>query len=268
MKLIYTFIIFCFITLINKSLSQGYFGKKNFFEISTSINNPSLYNFYTYADYYSTSYKNENGTIVEKNQKINIGFQASIGRVINNNLSLSLEGTLSNFLAIPEFDYGKSSNYFGAEMFKINKRSIIPKIEFTFGDGLLPLGLFHQIGVGFNTYTPIEKEYLAYEYNNNWYLNSSNSLVDNSEYYNYKNDKIKGYTALYRLGMRIPINEFSMFNFGFRYTFNFVPNLDFMSSTSNSDDEYFIAREDMRQMIRKKENRSLLYFEGGLTFNF
>ncbi|MGC6434203.1 MAG: hypothetical protein ACON4M_08410 [Crocinitomicaceae bacterium] len=267
MKLKYTFIIIYFISFTNTVLNQGYFGKKNFFEITTSINNPSLYNFYTYADYYSTSYKNENGTLVEKNQKINIGFQASIGRVINNNLSLSLEGIFCNFLAIPEFDYGKSSNYLGAEMFKINKRSIVPKIEFSFGDGLLPLGLFHQIGIGFNTYTPIEKEYLAYEYDNNWYLNSSNSVVVNSEYYNYRNDKIKGYTALYRLGMRIPINEFSMFNFGFRYTFNFVPNLDFMSSTSKSDDDYFIAREDMRNMIRIKENRSLLYFESGLTFN-
>ena len=267
MKLKFSFTIVCLLFYSKTILSQGYFNKKVFFEITTFINNPSLYNFHSHTNNNLLAFKNENGSLNQKNQKINIGFHTSIGRVINNNLSISLEGTFSNFLVIPEFDYGKSSNYLRAEMFKINKRSIIPKIEFTFGDGLLPLGLFHQIGLGFNTYTPIEKEYLGYEYDNYLHLNSSISVVDNSVYYNYKNDKIKGYTALYRLGMRIPINEFSMFNFGFRYTFNFVPNLDFMSNTSKSDDDYFIAREDMRNMIRIKENRSLLYFESGLTFN-
>jgi len=258
------FIIISILLLFNsQSIAQGFFGKKNFAELTVSANNPLIYNFFT-SVYNSKFYKNEGGTLVEKKQRINTNFHLNIGRVLDNNFAFLIEAGRNSIYTVPQHDYGIFVNNFMAEMFQINKMSIMPKLEFTYGDGLLPVGLYNQIGIGFNFYNPVNKDYLGYYVDDSY----NNQLIDNKTYYNYSNDKFKGYTFLYKLGMRIPVNEFMLVNFGFRYTFNFVPGFTTLSNNSYNDDTYIISRQDMHMMIKQKENRSLMYFETGLTFSF
>ncbi len=244
--------------------TQGFFGKKNFAELTISANNPLIYNFFA-LDPYNRFYKNDGGTLVEKKQQLNTFFHLNVGRVLDNNFSFLIEASKNSIYTAPQNDYGIFVSNFYAEAFQINKTSFVPKLEFTYGDGLLPVGLYNQIGIGFNFYKPENQNYLGYYYDD---LTSSQVVLDNKTYYNYSNDNFRGYTFLYKLGMRIPINKLILVNFGFRYTFNFVPGFTTLSNNSYNDDTYIISRQDMHMMIKAKENRSLMYFETGLTFSF
>ena len=75
--------------------------------------------------------------------------------------------------------------------------------------------------------------------------------------------------------MRIPINKSLLYHFGFRYTFNFVPNFsDLLGGSYQTNDtnpnstEYILSQRDIDYSIKVKENRSLIMFETGVTFAF
>ena len=257
-------------TFLFNSFSQvnGYFGKKNFIDFGIDIHMPIVYNFNTQSESYSYNFINKDG----KMPILNTGFHLSYSKVITRNMALGIEGVFSSFKIAP---FNQNDYYYtnlNTELLGVRKSTIIPKIEFSYSDALLPIGLSNQIGFGFNSYNAVERDYSGnvYYYDEMNY-NTELTPVTKDNLYDFKNgNSIKGYTILYKLTMRIPINKYILYHFGFRYTFNFVPNFNlFMPNNSIVEPhDYILSNEDFRFSIKRKENRSLVMFETGLTFAF
>jgi hypothetical protein len=271
-----TILIFLLL-LANYSLSQskGYFGKNNIIEFSINAQNPALYNLKisnNNSSQSNTALIKKNNELIPGYPQINYGYRLSYGRMIERNLGFYLESGLNFFSVVPDqninsffYENLNGSNYsnLNAEMTKIQEISIIPKIEISSRDGLLPIGISNQFGIGFNFYKPIEKSYLGTVDYINDTVSISNLPIDKNNFYNYSNSSIKGYTFLYKLALRIPISKKALFHFGFRYTLNFVPNSAYIANQKE-----IISQDNMRQMIKLKENRNLLNFETGISFCF
>lgn len=272
-KSILLFLLFYF--NFSFSQSKGYFGKKNVLEFSINAQNPMLYNYKitnnsTYEG--NTALIKKNNNLISGCPKINYGFRFSYGRMIERNFGLYLESGVNFFSIVPDQNINSilyqnlnNSNYtnLNVEMMKIQEISIIPKIEISSSDGLLPIGISNQFGFGFNYYKPLNQNYLGTVDYSNDTISISNLLVDKNNFYNYSNSSIKGYTLLYKLALRIPISENILFHFGFRYTLNFVPNSGYIINQKE-----ILSQENMHQMIKLKENRNLLNFEAGISYCF
>jgi hypothetical protein len=261
----YILFIFYFSTsLYSYSQATGYFGKKNFVDIGINVHNPFIYNIKNQLDN-TTTYLNKNGELEEKSPLLNFGYAISYNRVITNNLAFGLEWHQSNFNVAT---FPESSFNYQIEMLGIRKTTVIPKIEFSYNNALLPIGVSNQIGFGVSSYTPRERDYIGYTYSldDNYDFVMTDITKDN--YYDFDNKSIKGYLFLYKLTMRIPINKFLLYHFGFRYTFNFVKSsfYDFYSTETSSD--YILSRSSVNQSIKYKENRSLFFFDTGITIAF
>ena len=257
------------------SQSKGYFGKDNIIEFSINAQNPALYNLKisnNTASQGNTALIKKNNNLIPGYPKINYGFRFSYGRMVQRNFGIYLESGLNFFSVVPDqninslfYENLNGSNYsnLNVEMMKIEEISIIPKIEISSRDGLLPIGISNQCGFGFNFYKPLNQNYLGTVDFMNDTVTNSNLPIDKNNLYNYKNNSIKGYTLLYKLALRIPISKKLLFHFGFRYSLNFVPN-----SSYKANQKEIISQENMRQMIKLKENRNLLNFETGVSFCF
>ena len=269
MKLFLTFIALSLFFSF-EAQTTGYFGKKNLLELGITIQNPLLYNFYGSSNSMNKPYHSKNGTLEPGSTKINYGFRLSYGKMLKRNLAVYLESGLNYFSVIPDSYYsgnqpaGQKYMYTEGEMLDIRTFSILPKIELTSDDGLLPIGVTNQFGFGVNFYKTLDKEYVGY-------ADSMDAVygfpipvnITRNNYYDYSNQAIKGYTFLYKLTMRIPINDRLLYHFGFRYTCNFVP-LSNYSMTS----EHVLTQANMWESIRHKETRNLINFETGISFAF
>lgn len=256
---------FC-ISLASYSQVNGFFGKKNYVDFGVDLHSPLLYNFYN-----SLNYSNQANLGF-----LNYGFHVTYSRAIQSNLALGLEGGLSYFSVAPA--QTSLGNYYNTslEPIRISKSSFMPKFEFAYNDALLPIGVSNQIGIGFNYYKALENDYSGSVTIYDDFGSSQKLNVSDDNYFNFTDQEtVQGYTIMYKLTMRIPINKFLLYHFGFRYTFNFVPNLsDLLGSSFQTNDtntnstEYILSQRDIDYSIKVKENRSLIMFETGVTFAF
>ncbi len=266
MKLIVP-IFFLFIHFFSLSQSKGFFGRRNIIEISTTVQSPLLYNYYSAKN--TTAYLAKNGALENKMPLLNYGFRLNIGRMTERDRGIYLESGLNYFSVAPNTTiYSNAGIYhhLKAEMLDVRTFSVMPKIEFASADGLLPVGISNQFGIGINYYQTQEKNYLGTVDS----LEVSNGMttpvnITTSNYYDFHTKAIKGYTFLYKLSMRIPITERILFHFGFRYTYNYIPSLSGATGFSHTT---AVSKTDMWELIRHKETRSLITFETGLSFCF
>jgi hypothetical protein len=261
LTLLFSCIIFSFSIL---SQSKGYFGKKNIFEFGFTIQNPVLYNFKISSDSYNLALLNKKGALINDFPQLNYGFNMSIGRMLENNFGVIFEGGINQFSVVPNISsasYGNINkfNTLMAEMIDVKKNCFMPKIEFSSNDALLPMGISNQIGFGINYYKPISKDYIG-----TVKYGDSTISVSKNNYYDFNSKSIKGYTLMYKLTLRIPLNEKLLYHFGFRYTANFVPS--FYSDIVSPNE--ILSQSNMRNMIKLRENRNLINFDTGITFCF
>lgn len=266
MKLFLTF-IFLLIYCSFQAQTTGFFGKKNLLEFGGTLQSPLLYNYY--ASNNLDPHLSKDGVLIQKIPVLNYGFRFSYGKMIKRNLAIYIESGLNYFSVAPEpyFDYKYTVplyNHMQAEMLDIRSFSVIPKIELSSDDGLLPIGITNQFGLGVNFYKTLEKNYIgtadSIDNVSGYYIPVN---ITNNNYYDFSNQAIKGYTLLYKLTMRIPINDRFLYHFGFRYTYTFIP-LSHYSTIS----EKILSQENMWEIIKSKESRNLINFETGISFSF
>jgi len=256
------FCTFC-ISIVSYSQVNGFFGKKNYVDFGVDVHSPLLYNFYNALNSYETELS-----------FLNYGFHITYSRAVQSNLAIGLEGGMSYFSVAPA--QVSSGDYYNSlfESIRISKYSFMPKFEFAYNDALLPIGVSNQVGIGFNYYKALENNYSGSLSNFDDFGVSQPINITDENYFNFRDQEtVKGYTFMYKLTMRIPINKSFLYHFGFRYTFNFVPNFsDLLGDLSQTDitnsTEYILSQNDIDYSIKVKENRSLIMFETGITFAF
>lgn len=201
----------------------GYYGKKTFITASSSSYSPLFYQLVFYNEGYELS--PSGNSLVPKKDWFNIGYRLSAGRVLHPKIGFALEFgydqiTLNDELLF-EFSF-EEDPYNAHENLRVNSFLVLPRIEISGRDGLLPSGLVHQIGFGMNTNTIVRKNYLLDH--GNYYTGGPNGAPDDEQmlFSDYDLEgKIRLWQLMYGLKIRSPIAKFLMFTYGFRYTIDF-----------------------------------------------
>lgn len=205
----------------------GYLGKKNFIDVKTVSSVPVLANI-------AYSFSDGDGLIGQwRFGYFNTGIHVSIGRTVKQNIAFSLE-TGIDFQSYNENEYQDGSSYIQ----KVTAYSIMPKIEFASKRYILPLGIHHQIGLGF--------------------YNLKNEFIFSPDFSLYS-EPLKGITLLYGFMIRTAISKKLFINYGARYTMNYTFGYpDFWSTVI----PYYMYEHDMQKRF------NLVSIDLGLTFAF
>ncbi len=252
--------------------NNGFMGKKNFISADIRVYAPIIYGLST-SDANSEYNKTEGPNFAPKSNLLDYGFNLTIGRAASRNFGLMLQISSSRYdFAVTDNQYSlDASNFFNTgdyyQVLKINwlkakVTTVMPIIEFTGNSGLLPLGLSHQIGLGFSTNKLLKDDYnvlIADAY--------GQQFIQKENLYDYSSKGFKSYVFMYKINLRIPINDYLLFNLGFRYNVNYYPKV-FQGLNSSSETKYLIENINLRDYMRSKEFRNVLSLETGLSFCF
>jgi hypothetical protein len=139
----------------------------------------------------------------------------------------------------------------------------MPKLTFTKEGGLLPIGLNHEIGIGYTRTKIVDKDYNFKINSGSEYLSAEDSVKIDTHYADY-NEKYGGMTFMYAFKIKTPISKKIMINYGLRYTLN-LKSFSFKSSGSS---QYVQSAADMARNIGKKRVLNFLTFNLGLSYAF
>lgn len=269
MKLLFVTIVAFLLHYTVLSQNTGLYGKRTFIEFNTVSYMPIFSWLLSDSDGYSPSGAG-NGLILKKDL-FDYGFRFAIGRSGKKNVGLSLElGYSFSNLSTPEYiekeystSWGTSYGYVTLkhERLDVQTISFMPKLEFTSKGGTLPVGLNHQIGLGFSSSKIKERDYNHTVFNGNGEFtdeelaNFSKDFLDYSQSY-------KGMTLLYAFNIRTPISKSLMINYGIRYTLN-LRNY-FVSEIGT--DQYYYPKQEIREDLKRMRLSNALSFNLGLTF--
>jgi hypothetical protein len=231
MRKIWMFLSVLLVSMTSTAQHFGYLGKKNFIDIKSVSYMPLIANL-------TTSFVDGDGLFDEwKFGLFNTGVHATIGRTVKQNMAISFEAGI-DFLTYEVKD-DETIVYYE----KNHCISFMPKIEFSKRENILPLGVSHQIGIGYY------KEIIGLK-------------VPGVGTFNYP-EPINGVTLMYALSLRSSITKSIFINYGVRYTLNysFVQN-GYSTTFIESLIPYFIYEQEMQKRM------NFISVELGLTYVF
>jgi hypothetical protein len=256
-----------------KVKNNGYYGKRTFFDLSTVISVPLFSNVFTD----NTAYKKEAAGLSTGKDYFNYGFRISIGHASKRNFAVLFEYGQDYSNIYPnnyiQNDYSGSFNYVYAnikhQMMDVKTNIFMPKLEFATKNSLLPMGLSHQIGLGYSKSKIALHEYtylLTGEDENGVPLSGGYKKYDakdqNNQLFNSKRmQPVNKFIILYALNLRSPISKSLMINYGIRYTLQFGR----YNSYANSGDGTYLDEKELLSLISRQRSFSFMSFHIGLT---
>ncbi len=240
--------------------NSGYLGKKTFISADTRLFVPLLYN-WTHVDE-SQKYKADGNSLNPARNLLSYGFNVTLGRAVDRKLAFLIQASVLNFKVSNESFYTPNNgSVIRSSFFHCRSLGIMPIIEITGTDGLSPIGLSHQIGLGFYQNKMVDKEYVVLA---NEYPDVVTYSKDNIDFFDF-NNSVKSYSFMYKLNLRIPISRSLLYNFGIRYNLNFTA-----LAFGLSDDKkgFLYSASETSEMIRYANRNNIISLETGLTLTF
>lgn len=256
----YLLFIIVLLPLCGFGQSTGLYGKKTIVEVQVAGSYPLFNND-------DNTYKADGTNLVDSRILFDYGFRGNVMHAFNNQIGLGIElGIDRQLLTAPESVLLESTDFFGMltstfsiqhERLRMQTLTIMPKFEFSSMDNLLPMGLSHELGIGYTRSSILERDY---QFNLTTFPNDTilspieNGVVDYNTFQT-------GFTVMYQINMRTPITESFMISYGLRYQANFVRQQRPFATTQ-------IGFFDLRDEIRTRRNRSLLMLHIGAAMAF
>jgi hypothetical protein len=246
--------------------TSGLYGKRNYIEIN------GLSNFRLFGILFDESnyYKASGSSLVESRDIIDFGYRITLGRVTSDHFAFGIEGGMDfQSLGIPgQYFQVKDPNSYNAvyhkhEMLDIRTISIMPKISFTKKGGLLPIGLNHEIGIGYNSSKVVDKDYEYRIISGGEGMSAIDSMYLDKQYVDY-DQRYGGMTFMYAFKVKTPISKRVMINYGLRYTLNLRNYGQFISSNSAS----IVSSRDIAFDLGRMRISNLMTFNLGITYAF
>jgi hypothetical protein len=243
----------------------GLYGKKSIVEIQGVGAIPLFYNLFNGS---SPMYRKSGTTLVDGSNLLDYGARVNVMRAFSNQFGLGLEfGIERQSLSAPQtvsldyvngFSSGTSTYSIQHEKLRMNTVSIMPKLEFSSRSNLLPIGLSHQVGVGFTRVSISDRDYL-FELSST----GNDSIVSDLEsgLVNYE-QVFTGFTVMYQINMRTPITENVVITYGIRYNANFVRRENPSISPAPP------GQIDLFNSVRNRRNPSYLQLNIGIGYAF
>lgn len=242
--------------------NSGFIGKKNIVSLDTRLFSPILFNFLRKKS--NNSYKADNNSFRSGNNLLSYGANLSFGRTISNRTAFHIQLSYLKYKVVgPTYFYGgefAETNIQKSTFFETQSIGLMPIFEFTNSGGITPLGLSNQIGIGFYSNKPLEKPYLVLHSDNSNFTTSDESVL-----FDYKNYKVRTYSLMYKINLRLALSRSVLFNFGMRY------NLNITKSAFKHDGEsanYSYTERQFRDMVRTTQVLNIVSMETGFSFVF
>lgn len=247
------------IVSISSSIGQdnyGYYGKKTYVDISSSSYIPLIYNLTSSYQGYELSASGK--SLVESRPWLNVGLRTSVGRALTSKVGVALDFGFDRYKIHRNVFH---ANLDKTENVRVNSIIIMPRLEFSGPNGLLPSGLVHQVGIGINLNKAVTRNYLR-DFGS---YTAGGPSADPSEAEQLMIDEGLDYTVkmiqlMYALKMRTPIGKSLMLNYGFRYTIDFG---GVTTGLAASYPNYAFARN-----VHNYQFRNVIAFDLGLTLPF
>jgi len=270
MKRAFTLLFAAFLLTGTSALAQsnGFYGRKIYVEFNGLAH-------YALFNQFGDNNRLYDQSLKRKSDLFNAGFNIGAGIAAKRDFMIGFETGLWYFnVAGPSYLSGSdgSNNYYSTslrhEMLDVRTFSLLPTFTFGLKKGLLPIGVNHQVGVGYTNTKVLDKDYNYSQDASMGYSSMSPSELDslyakNGGFVNYKKD-YKGFVAAYTLKVRIPVSKSVMINYGLRYTLNIgKESVNPMTTGNFKMDEYALYSE-----IRRARFRTLLTFNLGVTVAF
>jgi hypothetical protein len=278
MKVCITLIVLSYSFLNLGQKNNGYYGRKAFMQIEFLGNNPLFYNLVS-EEAETIGYKRIGNSISESNDKFNYGFRFSTGYAVKRNIGILFEfgQDFSTIYPKPNPLYYNTSytpKIITHEMIDVTSTIFIPKVEFASAKSLLPMGLAHQFGLGFENSVIKQKDYL--------YVVQSSSSIDSIKLYSTSNSdldpvdfnklqSVRKLVVLYALSMRTPITKQMMIQYGIRYTLHLGNrNMKFNPDETSNETQMNNSQYTNYLMFITSRQRalSIINVNVGLTYAF
>ncbi len=260
----YFLLLIVLLPFVGFSQNTGLYGKKTILEVQAMGSMPLVSNWFNGN---GTYYKAKGTSLVDSRNLLDYGVRVNLARAFSNQVGMGIEfGLERQVLSAPEYVDLVYDNSFGPgsynyplrhEKLRLQTMTIMPKLEFSSRGNLLPIGLSHQIGVGYTRASIVERDYLFFVENN---FNDSiitpieNGLVDYEKFYT-------GFTVMYQINMRTPVTEQIVVTYGLRYNMNFVRNQK--PTTGSAPGELYLIND-----VRRRRNQSFVQLNIGVGYVF
>ncbi|MFT5860154.1 MAG: hypothetical protein ACI865_002262 [Flavobacteriaceae bacterium] len=237
---------------------SGFYGKKNYIEFDIIGSVPLIDNLFFYD---ATGYKPSGSNLVSGKDWFESGLRLALGHSVSNKFGIGIEFGMDFQNVAPNlfgsnFDYN-ADYILKHEMLDLRTIVVVPKVEFTSADGLLPIGLNHQIGLGYTSTTVLDRKYVL-DRNGTIAPTGSLKLSPISEGFT-------GMVLFYALNMRTALSKHFMLNYGIRYSANFL----FVSNESLLVIAgYQVSRQNIGRGIRNRRLHNVLSFNFGFSVPF
>lgn len=261
-------ILFLLCTFYTNAQNTGYLGKKTIVDLNFVGNYVLIPNLIQQNGGYLPRYKNVNGELEEKLDYFDYGGELSISRVVSRRLAIGLCAGLDTYsvgLMKTSFVTNNQAVVGKHEQVDVTGFYILPTLSFAHKAGALPMGIVHEIGIGFRSDKPVEKDYL---FNYKPLTPSEPTTIDfnTTKFYNFSNNSIVGLPIFYSVKFRIPLNDYLFFNAGIRYMITFQP--DNSEGFGIAEPGFFHNENDMLRAINSRRHTSLIKGFFGLSFVF
>lgn len=258
-------IIICLFSFPVISQNNGFIGKKNIVSLDARFYVPMIYNVLRNQEQ-DNHFKADGDNFQPARNLLSTGLNLTLGRTLSNKFAVYVQVSQLNYkINIGDEDgSGNNQNYIlKSTYFAGRARGIMPIIEFSGTNSILPVGVSHQIGIGFYSHSIIDKDYLILVSNASW--NNTSQKLDEETLYDYENYRVRTRSYMYKLNFRLPINRRMLWNFGFRYNLNYTElAAKFKSYTEN----YIFSELNHRDFVRKSQATNITSIETGVTFVF
>lgn len=258
----YLFALLLFVPTVGFSQNTGLYGKKTILEVQGHGSWPIITSWFNNQPFY----KRQGSGLQEGRNLFDAGVRVGVMHAFTNQVGLGVEYGLEyqNMASQDIIELGFQNGSFNYtefmdirhEAIDLNTFTIMPKFEFSSRSNLLPIGLSHQLGVGYTSTRIVEKDYL---YNVNFSTNDSLITPLGSSMLDYT-DRWNGVTVMYQINMRTPITDMIVISYGFRYNANFVRRYPYNSNPP--------GQLDLDLLVKEKRNETFLQLHIGAAVAF
>jgi hypothetical protein len=264
------------ILICNSSFGQntGLYGKRNYLEFNL-LGNVPVFNWWIRDNPHYKKLGSQ--SLTEGRDILNNGFRLAFGHAGKKRTGVGIEfGMDYQDFAGPEYGYYYFVNDWGYDdsryitikhqAVRVQTMTIMPKLEFTSKGANLPVGINHQIGIGYTSSKLMDKDYIMIinQYDATEFQTSADSanFVNNFVDYDFKH---KGFTFLYNFNIKTPVSKKVMINYGIRYTFH----------VKNPFQDYTVGyrvsgwgTSEVGRLINRHRMTNFLTFNLGASYSF
>ena len=253
--------------LYGSALAQepGFFGKRTFIELGAHGQLPIVHNLVTGEK----GYVEKGGTLHKSYNLKDFSFKAALGYVWTENMAVALEYDHHLYQVNPlrsgelNRQYIDSTGSLVAEYIRpevefldIEERIIMPKFVFTYGDGKVPAGFTHELGVGYCMIGIKNREpAVAYSGEGHTAEEISKQLVDPQV------EELKGFRLMYGLRMNFPVTRSFLLNVGVRYNYSWMLNKKGYRGMVQS--EYWLSGREVWSRLQQRRVWGIMTFGVG-----